>query len=159
MVQKFYEDLERGKEAEKIVLAAFDKKYPEYSFYDVSDDRRYWHKGDIVATNAAGEHIFIEVKDDSRICDTHNVLCEECIWYEDISAFVDGNMYSQYELYAVLSRAESVIYLIDFSVMKRLYRHLGEYKVMPHKGQTSYCYLLPLGAIEEAGGLIRVISL
>ena len=159
MVQQFYVDLERGKQAEKIVLATLENRYSEYKFYDVSDVVNCRHRGDIIATNAAGEKIFIEVKDDSRIADTHNVLCEECNWFEDISAFVDGNMHSQYELYAVLSRAEGVIYLIDFSVMKKIYKDKGIYKIIPHKGQTCYCYLLPLGEIEEAGGLIRVISL
>lgn len=159
MITKFYEDLERGKEAEGIVLATLVRKYPEYSFLDVSNERQYWHRGDIVATNTKGERIFIEVKDDSRICDTHNILCEECIWYEDISDFVDGNMHSQYEIYAVLSRAEQVIYLIDFSVMKKIYKDKGTYKVLPHKGQTSYCYLLPLGEVIAEGGLIKQIYL
>ena len=157
MIKQFYADLARGKEAEKIVLAALEEKYPQYRFADVSDVVSCRHRGDITVTNALGEIKFIEVKDDSRICDTHNVLCEECNWFDDTSSFVDGYMYSNYELFAVLSRAEKKIYLIDFSVMKKIYKDKGNYKVIPHKEQVCYCYLLPLGEIEKAGGMIREI--
>lgn len=46
---------------------------------------------------------FIEVKDDSRIADTGRVLCEERVCYKDGDYFQKGFMYSDYDIFCVVS--------------------------------------------------------
>ena len=156
MVDGFFKDLFLAKGAEQIVLSTFSELSPNYTFTNVSNEKEYWHKGDILATAADGRKIFIEVKDDGRICDTHNVLCEEEVdYYGD--GIKKGNMHSDYQIYCVVSQAENRIYIIDFSILHAIYKQ-GHYTIIPHTHQTTYAYLLPLRAINEAGGLIAVIN-
>ena len=157
MVDGFFKDLFLAKGAEQIVLSTFSELSTGYTFTDISNEKKYWHKGDILATTADGRKIFIEVKDDGRICDTHNVLCEEEVDYYSKGGLKKGNMYSDYEIYCVVSQAENRIYIIDFSILRTIYKK-GYYKTIPHAHQTTYAYLLPLRAINEAGGLIAVID-
>lgn len=156
MVNGFFKDLLVAKGAEQIVLSTFSELSSNYTFTDISNKKEYWHKGDILATAADGRKIFIEVKDDGRICDTHNVLCEDEVYYYD-NGIKNGNMHSDYEIYCVVSQAENRIYIIDFSILHAIYKK-GSYKSIPHAQQTTYAYLLPLRAINEAGGLIAVIN-
>ena len=156
MVSNFFSDLKKAHKAEIIVRDAFAALTDEYSFYDVSGDREYYHKGDIKSIDDDGNEIMIEVKDDSRIAETRNVLCEEFVTYTN-GDFHDGNMYSDYEIYCVLSQAERKIYVIDFSILKAHYK-TGHYKVIPHPEQTTYCYLCSLGMIERWGALITVVD-
>jgi hypothetical protein len=65
-----------------------------------------------------GKEIMIEVKDDSKIAETQNVLCEEEVYYDNIQDFVKGNFHSDYEIYCVVSKAERKVYVMDFSILK-----------------------------------------
>ena len=67
--------------AEYLVRDLFASKTTKYRFERVAEDKKYYYKGDIRAIALDGHETFIEVKDDSRICDTHNVLCEESVYY------------------------------------------------------------------------------
>ncbi len=158
MVENFWKDLANAKEAEQIVLNTFTNLTTEYSFEDVSNDRACWHKGDIKATSADGKEIYIEVKDDSRIAETRNILCEEAVFYSSISDWVNGNMYSDYEIYAVVSKSERKIYVFWFSAIQGIYKREGKFKAIPHREQITHCYLLPISAVESIGGLIKVID-
>ena len=159
MVANFYRDLAKGKEAERLVLNTLSNLTKEYIFEDVSYDRSCYHKGDIKAIPIhGGEPFFIEVKNDSRIAATRNVLCEEATWYDEISDWVDGNMYSDYQIYAVVSCSENKIYIMDFSVIKEIYKKEGKFTIIPHKDQLNHCYLLPLDKIVAAGGMIAEIE-
>ena len=46
---------------------------------------------------------FIEVKDDSRIADTGNVLCEERVFFREGNYYQKGFMYNDYEIFCVVS--------------------------------------------------------
>lgn len=81
MVKGFFDDLAAAKEAEKIVLDIFSSLTSTYDFQDVSNNRAFYHKGDIVARSAEGKEVFIEVKQDGCIARTGNVLCEEKVFY------------------------------------------------------------------------------
>ena len=78
---KFLLDLNEAHIAENLVREVLASLTNEYVFESVADNREYYHKGDIKATSANGEEILIEVKDDSRIGDTGNILCEESVYY------------------------------------------------------------------------------
>lgn len=157
MISTFYNDLEKAQKAEQLVLNVFSGLTDKYNFFAVGDQREYFHKGDIIAEAANGKEHFIEVKDDSCIGRTHNVLCEEEVFYNSIGDFIPGNMYSDYEIYCVVSQSTRKIYVIDFKVLKRIY-HKGKYAAIQHKEQTTYCYLVPLAMIQKEGGMIAEID-
>ena len=67
MVKNFFSDMAIAKTAERTVLNVFSKIAPQYNFTDVSNDRRYFYRGDILTIAKDGREIGIEVKQDSRI--------------------------------------------------------------------------------------------
>lgn len=159
MRQQFNKDLEKAKTAEKLALEVFTSLATGYSFEDVSNDRQHWHDGDIKATNlTTGKVTFLEIKDDSRIAETQNVLCEEENYYKECDYFGKGSMHYNYQIYCVVSQAERKIYIIDFSVLKSIYKKVGEFKLIKHAAQDSYVYLVPISRLKEAGGMIDIIK-
>ncbi len=156
MVSNFYSDLAQAREAEDIVLNTFNAMSDKYNFVPVGDNPAYYYKGDILAIGEDGREIGIEVKDDSRIADTHNVLCEEEVYYKSCDYYGKGNMQSDYDVYCIVSRQEQKIYVIDFDILRANYRK-GEFREIRHPQQTTYCYLLDIGTIQRLGGLIATI--
>ena len=158
MVDNFYSDLNAAKEAELLAAQCLAQLTDAYTFESVGHIKEYFHKGDIKATNKqTGKVTFIEIKDDSRIATTKNVLCEEAVFYCESSEIKKGNMYSDYEIYCVVSKQERRIYIIDFSILRDHYKQ-GTYKVIPHSAQTTYCYLCSLEQISSWGAGIAVIN-
>lgn len=157
MVKAFWDDLKRGQAAEEIVLQELQKRMPDYTFVSVGNDKEYWHKGDIKAVDADGKEIMIEVKDDSCIGKTYNVLCEEEVYYADSGATKKGFMYSDYEIFCVISRDTRKMYMIDFNVLRQIYKK-GDCRQMRYCDQSSIVYLLSLGIIKKYKGLIAVID-
>lgn len=156
MVSDFYSNLAQAKEAEDIVLNVFSTMSDKYDFVSVSDNPAYYYKGDILAISEDGREIGIEVKDDSRIAETMNVLCEDEVYYKSCDYYGKGNMQSDYDIYCVVSRQEKKIYVIDFDILRANYRK-GEFREIRHPQQTTYCYLLNIGTIQRLGGLIATI--
>lgn len=156
MIQQFYLDLEYAKTAEKIALSTFSSLAPDYTFTDVSGDRAYYHKGDILATTPQGRTVCIEIKQDGRIAATGNVLCEDEVDYWNGGRRA-GNFHSDYEIYCVVSPQKHKIVVMDFPTLKKYYKQ-GQYKIIHHAEQTTYAYLLPLSFIEEVGGIIAIID-
>lgn len=143
MVTDFYKDLNNARKAEALVALIFSMCTNKYKFDNVGDIREYFYKGDIKATAADGREIFIEVKDDSRIADTHNVLCEYGNYYKESRTYGKGNMQAEYDIYCINSKSERRIYVIDFAILKANYK-LGRSKIIYHDEQDTYCTLLPL---------------
>lgn len=158
MGEQFRKDLEKAHKAEDLVREVLTSLTDEYMFEDVANEKEYYHKGDIKATTADGEEIMIEVKDDSRIGDTGNILCEESVYYYEGNYEVKGNFYSDYQIYCVLSQPTHTIYLFDFSKLKEIYKKSGRYAVLRHAYQESEVYFLPLGNAKKAGALIKEIK-
>ena len=104
MVKNFFSDLENSKQAERVARECLSALTSDYTFTDVSNIRDYFYKGDIMAVGADGSRTFIEVKQDSRIHETGNVLCEEKILFFD-TGMKKGNMQSNYDVYCVVSIA------------------------------------------------------
>lgn len=157
MLKEFYIDLERAHKAEDIVREVLASRAPTYQFIDVADDREYYHKGDIKAIDDFGNEVMIEVKDDSRIGDTGNILCEESVYYYESNYEQRGNFYSDYEIYCVISQPTRTIYFFDFSILKQIYKK-GNYTILRHYSQESEVYLLPLGYAKKNGALIKEIN-
>lgn len=157
MMKQFYEDLEKSKFAEVLVKETFEAMTDKYIFEDVSNIPYYYHKGDIKATAASGKEIMIEVKADSCIHSTSNVLLEDESYFEDTDEWRLGNVHSFYEIYVVVSAAERKMYVMDFSILKQHYKE-GEFKVIEHGYQTNYVYLLPLCRVRQWGGMIAEVN-
>lgn len=157
MVEGFYRDLKKAKEAEQIVADVLSRKAPDYQFINVGDVREYYHKGDIKVILPSGEVHMVEVKDDSRIHETGNVLCEEYVYYFDCDCLQKGNMYSDYEIYCVVSKQDKKIYVIDFSILKSIYRRFDS-KEIKHTAQLTFAYLVPIGALRRKGALIAELD-
>lgn len=102
MVKNFFSDLENSKEAEQMARVCLSALTSDYNFVDVSNIRDYFYKGDIMAIDAQGNRTFIEVKQDSRIHETGNVLCEDKVLFFD-TGMRRGNMQSNYDVYCVVS--------------------------------------------------------
>lgn len=157
MLSEFKKDLEAAKTAEQLVKDIFSSLTTGYSFEDVSSQREYFYRGDIKATDKDGKEIFIEVKDDGRIADTQRVLCEDENYIKESGQMLKGGMHNNTDIYVVVSQPERKIYVIDFKVLQSNYRK-GEFKVIPHAQQDTYCYLLELCRVKQYGGLIAVLN-
>lgn len=157
MVKNFQRDLVRGQEAEALVKDILGSLTDEYTFSAVGDKPMYYHKGDIMATDKKGNVHFIEVKDDTRIKDTGNVLCEDEVFYDSIGDFTPGFMHYDYEIFCVASRNANKLYIIDFNVLKSIYKK-GRYEALAHSDQTSFVYLVPVAMIRKEGGMIAEIE-
>lgn len=156
MLSNFKRDLEAARDAEILVLQLLAGATQEYSFEYVGENPAYYHFGDIKAIHKdTQKEIFIEVKDDSRIADTDNILCEDRVDYSDYSAI--GNIHSGYDVYVVVSKQERKIYVLDGKVLKANYK-LGQYKYIQHSEQATAAYLLPLVIMKRKGGLLATIS-
>lgn len=154
MLRDFKKDLEEAKEAEKLVLKLLQSKNPRYDFVDVSEDSSCYHKGDIRAISKDfGIELYIEVKDDSRIGETKRVLCEEEVYISDSDYYIKGNMCYDTDFYCVVSKCEKTVYIFDFKKLKEIYKN-GEFKVIHHYDQDTYCYLVNLGYCKRKGALI-----
>lgn len=157
MVSNFWDDLAQARKSEDLVREVFSSLTNDYIFIDVGSQREYFNKGDIKAVSADGREIFIEVKKDSRIADTQNLLCEEENYYYATGEWIKGNFYSDYQIYCVVSEAERKIYVMDFSILKKFYKS-GKFKQIRHQEQDCYCYLCPLPEVRAWGAMIAELE-
>lgn len=159
MLTNFAIDYKKGRRAEELVLDVFSSLSLDYDFEDVSAFRELYYCGDIKAVNrTTGKEVFIEVKNDGRIADTGNVLCETGVYFKKYGYYGRGNMSSNCDILVVVSEQASRIYVMDFKVVKEIYRKFGLYKEIEHKEQITECYLLELGRIKQFKGLIATID-
>lgn len=157
MILNFYSDLAKAKGAENIVRETFSQLASGYTFEDCSNDKECYYRGDIRAIAPDGREIYIEVKDDSRIHETHNVLCEYEVYYKESDYYGKGNMKSNYDIYCVVSQQERKIYVLDFSVLSKVYTK-GYHKVIRHYDQDTYCYLCNISMLRKLGAVIDIVT-
>lgn len=156
MLENFERDLAIGREAEEIVREVFSSLDPEHTYENVGNNSLCYYRGDIKVVDKEGNVRYIEVKNDSRIAETRNVLCEEEVYYKKYDYYGKGNMQSDYDIYAVVSKEQREIYVLDFEVLKKNYRK-GSYKEIEHPQQITYCFLLSIDELERLGGVIAVV--
>ena len=158
MVKNFYGDLAEARKAEHLVAEVLSKLTFEYTFEEVGDQRQYFYKGDIRAVEDCWglDEYFLEVKDDSCIARTRNVLCEYKVFYKDSNEYGKGNMQSDYDYYFVVSQQNKMIYVINFPMLKSIYK-FGKHKVIPHEDQITYCYLCSIDMLCKNGAMMYFI--
>lgn len=154
--EQFNKDLIQGKEGEQVVINYLQTA--GYQVEDVSDNRQDYHKGDLLITLPTGEKRYIEVKNDTVIATTGNILCEEEVYYKNSDYFAPGFMYRDYDIYAVVSESERKIYFFDFSKLKEIYKRFGRYKRFNYTDQYSDCYLLEMCRASQFKALIAKIN-
>ena len=103
MLYNFFQDLAAAKPAEQLVLNTLSSLATGWRFDDVSNIKEYRYKGDIRATSNSGQEYFLEVKNDSRIAETGNILCEYKNFIKDGAYYIKGNMLSDYDFYCIVS--------------------------------------------------------
>ena len=157
MVNNFWSDLAQAQKVEQLALDVFASLTDSYTFYNVSGEREYFHKGDLIAIGADGRKVFLEIKDDSRIGETHNLLCEEQLYFHERNEWRKGNFYSDYQIYCVVSQDLRKIYIMDFAKLKAHYKS-GKWKQIKHEEQTTYCYLCSLEDVRSWGAMIAEIE-
>ena len=157
MISNFYSDLSKARKAENLVYQVLSALTDDYAFEEVGDKREYFYKGDVKAHDECwDDDIFVEVKDDSCIYRTGNVLCEDKVFYKNNGEFGKGNMQSDYDYYAVVSQHDNLIYILDFDVLKKNYKK-GQYKIIPHEEQNTYCYLCSINKLCKWGAMMYYI--
>lgn len=157
MITSFWYDLQIAKTAEEEVISALSNLAPDIEFINVSNDKEYFYKGDIKAILPDGRCAMIEVKRDTRIGDTHNILCQEAKKYWDKDYWQKGTMHSDYEIYAIVSPQRRRVCFIDFKVLFAHYKE-GKHKVFITEEAAEDIYLLPLEYLEEQGGIIATVD-
>lgn len=158
-MSQFTSDLEIGRRGELIALEAFTKLYPHCKFKDVARDKAYYYVGDIEVENTEkGTKAFIEVKNDSRIATTRNVLCEDEYFDKYNGEFYKGNMANVgTTFYCVVSEPERAIYILDYKELQKIYKQ-GEFKRIIHETQDTFAYLMPLSTLKRKGILLETIN-
>ena len=156
MLTNFKEDLAAAKEAEQIVKNAITAA--GYKVFDVADQPQFYHKGDLQIELPSGELRYVEVKDDSRIADTRNILLEDEVYYKESGRLVPGNIHGEYDIYAVVSKPERKIYFFDFDKLKEVGKKYGTYKMINHPEQYSNCYLLEMCRASQFKALIARVE-
>jgi hypothetical protein len=109
-----------------------------------------------MALSPDGREIMIEVKNDTVISSSGNVLLEEEVYYKGSESFQKGFLFSDYEIYVVASIDSKTLYIFDFRVLKEIYKK-GEYRRIDHYDQYSDCYLLPIGIAKKYNALIEIV--
>ena len=152
MLSNFEKDRLAAKEAEQIVLNFLSTGLPQYQFKDVSESRGCLLRGDIVAY-LDNMQLFIEVKDDSCIATTHNVLVEDAVYYHS-----SGNVQkyqSSSDVYTVVSKEERKIYFFNHEKLKKLAK-FAPARTIVHEEQTTYCNLVSLDDTKRTGAFLGV---
>lgn len=145
---QFRKDLKEARKAEELVYNFLSSLVIDgFSFKMVNNTPEYYHKGDILAIANNGEELGIDVKCDSRIAETGNVLCEEENYFYNTETFKKGYMYSDYDILCVVSEANKMLYFIDFNILKKIYKK-GQFKRIYHPEQFCDCYLLELCKVK-----------
>lgn len=163
MVKNFYEDLSKAKKGEAIVLNVLinASNSDDYKYNDVSKEREYFHKGDIECYDANWLcNYYIDVKDDSCVSRTGNILAEHRVWYKN-GGWQKGFMQSaSYDYVAYLSQPDNTIYMLDFEAWKKNYKStFKKHLYIPHEGeQTTDGYLMALKDARKLGIVIAEIK-
>lgn len=160
-----FSDLTTARAAENMVAEILQKCLPNYNFYNVGDNPRFYYTGDLLCVdkNNNNNYFLLEVKDDGTIGRTKNVLIEYHVWSYTKNQWLKANIESNYCWYCVLSRDTKTIYIMRWDILKQHYMEGRDmqkvhYNAFGEKVQKTYAKLLPLDKIREFGGLYWEVS-
>lgn len=129
----------------------------DYSFQHIDDQTVLGKRGDIIATNKqSGKSYYIEVKNDSRIAETGNVLCEYTKYFKDTGKYRCGSMSYNYEIFIINSTKNRCLYVIDFEKLKTFYSK-GKWVQIEYDNEITYAFLVKLDEVQRQGALMNVI--
>ena len=157
MVTNFYKDLKKAKVGEAITLDVLRNSTLDYDFNDVSEEEEYRYLGDIEAVNDWNERKYLDVKMDSRIAETGNILCEYKVYFKDTGTYAKGNMQSNYDYLAIISVEAKKIWIIDFPLLKKHYKE-GKPYTKDHGEQITYGTLFSLNKARKYNMVVAEIT-
>lgn len=157
MVTNFYKDLEKAKVGEGIVLEVLKNATWDWCFTDVSDIKECHYLGDIEAWNIDRGCLYIDVKMDSRIAETGNILCEDKVYFKKTNYYDKGNMQSNYDYLAIISTEAHKIWFIDFALLKKHYKE-GRMYTKDHGEQITYGTLFSLNKARKYNMVVAEIE-
>ncbi len=145
----FNRNVKIAKESEGIALELLAQLVPDGDFVDVSNVSDYYHLGDIMDAKTGR---YYDVKDDGVVHRTGNVFCEERKEWRS-GQISDGWMYSNYDNLVILDGVSNHIYVLDFSILKKIYK---DYRYVTTNMGDNYTsgYCVPLKACREAGAML-----
>lgn len=164
MASNFRRDHEKAKIAEHLVWEVLCNTDSDFDFEEVGDNPEWYYHGDIRAINELDNiEVGVEVKNDSRIADTQNVLIEVKVWSYKENRYLKPNLESNYDYYAVVAQQINTIYIMDWNVLKRIYKQgkpytKDHYDDNGRKSQKTIGTLVNLGLIKRNGGLLYTIK-
>ena len=119
--EKYMEDVNAHKPAEKIVTQVLNNLNNGYHFEDVADNEKYFNKGDIKMIKDGKRTRCIDVKDDDKIANTGNFFVESDGWSKIYNCPKKGWISSKYDYVAVISQSEQIIWILSFKRLKEIY--------------------------------------
>lgn len=171
MSSNFWRDKKKSRPAEILTCEVLNNATIDYSIEDVAETPECYHKGDIRAVDAWNDEYYIDVKDDSRIggivngrwIGTGNVLVEAKVWSYKEKRWLKPNIECDYNALAVVSQDTKHIYIIDFDILKKIYKdgkpyskdHYGDDGKLSQKTIGTLC---SLDMIEMNHGLLYIIE-
>lgn len=155
----FNKDAAAALPGELKVMEVLASKTNDFSFSHIDDQEVNGKKGDILAIEKkSGKAIYIEVKNDSRISQTGNVLCEYQKYYYDSNKTKAGSMFYNYEIYLVHSQDSRTLYVIDFKKLRTFYTILGDWIQIEEGVEITYGFLVRLKDIIRYNALLYTIE-
>lgn len=142
-------------EAENIAKQLLEQIYWD-EFTSVRDDPAYYHIGDLLDSAGRG----FDCKDDGVINRTGNVFCETKKHWFNSGKTTDGWMRNgEYDYLVVLDRVDNHIYVLDFPVLKKIYKCCGKFKCGINMGDNyTDGFIVSLDRCKENNALIHAYS-
>ena len=158
-VDGFIQDYEFGKIGEQITAKIFNLMGGKtYSFTMVGHLYEYRHIGDIICRNKlTNKETIIEVKNDTRIGTTGNVLCEIDNYYFDSGEHRKGNIYNPSDIYVVVSRDTHTLFVFNQEKLRQIMTRCRLINI-PHQDQITTGFLVPVELAQEEGALITTVD-
>jgi hypothetical protein len=159
MVNNFKKELKKNRIAEIILLQVLQSVADDkIDFVDVTDNPDLYHYGDIMGTDKNGNVTFFDAKNDGIIAKTGRVFCESHKYFFNNMKRHSGYMEDgKYDYMCVVDRKSNKIYVLDFKVLKSIYK---DYKEVQTTLSDAYSYgtVIPLDECRKEKALIYTIT-
>ena len=163
--EKYMEDVNAHKPAEKIVTQVLNNLNNGYHFEWVADDERYFNKGDIKMTKENTKTRCIDVKDDHEIGGKHgtgNFYVESNGWSKKYNRPKKGWINSKYDYVAVISQEDKTIWILSFRRLKEVYNKTeltgGREVTSDFWDNIKYGYTIPIEKAIELDCVLAKIT-
>ena len=117
---RYLGDVAAHKPAEAIAIEILSDLDMGFNFTDVSNDSKYYNKGDIIM-NKDGVDKFVDIKDDGCVWKTNNFFIETGGWDKIHNCKCKGWINSDYDCLAIVSQEKKNIWLLSMNRVRKFY--------------------------------------